>query len=221
MANNTVETLGAPDDQHPDRDLMTRFCSLGSNCEFGQAQRAFKAEPIDLFRWSGISYQALTKQLRSQCSGLGDISNIEVHQKPGGKFMGWNPALHMEWHVDGGGDIPPEEMRKRESRRLKFLARKLMEEIAEASRIFVIKPYAWIPMSIDDAKYLAEIMTSYGGKPVLMVVHDGATSPCADRISDQIIHGHVVSFADGKDVPRTTRSADWLNLCRQAIGLLS
>jgi hypothetical protein len=32
--------------------VMQRFCSLGLNCEFGEAQRKCGIEPLDLLRWA-------------------------------------------------------------------------------------------------------------------------------------------------------------------------
>jgi hypothetical protein len=44
-------------------DLMVSFCSLGGNCEFGVAQRAYGAEAPDQFRWAILEMLALLELL--------------------------------------------------------------------------------------------------------------------------------------------------------------
>ena len=55
------------------RDVMLQFCSLGDNCDFAAAQRAYQAEPLDLFRWARTPFVSLIRLLDNDFNGLADI----------------------------------------------------------------------------------------------------------------------------------------------------
>ena len=203
-----------------DVGLFFRFVSLGNNCEFGGVQRAFGAEPIDLFRWAGIEYPAMVDLLRNRFEGIGDSTSIEVKPDAEGHIInhtGYQFLVHS-WVYDNG--MSTELIRSRESRRLTFLARKMTEELASGERIFVIKPGPWLTMTEARAMDLLRAMHEFGGRPTLLYVTEEAAPAGAERVNEHLLHGHVPRFADQLDVMRTFNAEDWLSVCRQAAELV-
>jgi hypothetical protein len=193
-----------------DRDLMLRFCSLGQNCEFGFAQRAYGADPIDLLRWASTPLPLLRRLLQLRFAGI--ERNLEASDN-GREIMVKSRPYGFTWHAHAKG-MTPAEVEARETKRLPFLARKLMEDIAEGERIFVIKPG---PVRIEAAEFaqVLDLLDTWGGRPTLLAVYDGGP-PAIEHHSDRLLIGRVNKFADGADVPGTTIAADWLALCRMA-----
>jgi FkbH-like protein len=211
----SVVASTAPASETETRNTMLRFCSLGSNCELGQAQRVLGAEPLDLLRWAGVGYPTLLSLLVRRFEGIGDPDKLEVRETPGG-LMVRNTTYGFVWHAFAAKGSTAEDVHAREVRRLPFLARKLMEDLADASRIFVIKPSLGMAVGEREATELLRMMESYGGRPTLMFVHDGAEAPRVTQLAPRLLHGQLVAFADQANVPRTTRSNDWLALCEKA-----
>ena len=203
----------APVTQETDRDVMLRLCSLGNNCELGQAQRVYKAEPIDLFRWAATPHEVLMKLLRARFEGIGDPAQLVVSGKPGNlvvRHLGYG----FNWHAFVGPDVPPEKVHAREVTRLPYLARKLMEEMQEASRTFAIKPSSWTPIGVAETRSLLRVMETFGGNPTLMLVIDGADYPTLEEVEPRLFVGRVKRFANQAYVPQTTCAEDWLALGR-------
>jgi len=204
---------GQTDD--PRQDLMLGFCSLGKNCEFGVAQRIFGAEPLDLFRWALTPSDVLVRLLRARFEHIGDPSEIEVYPSSTGEYHIRHRRYHFAWHAWANvGETTPERLRDREAKRLPFLARKLMQEMADEARVFVV---AQSDTAADTAKIILTAMHAFG-RPTLMYVTDGGPLGVAKE-GDYLLHATIPRFADESDVPATLASGDWLTLCEQARGL--
>jgi hypothetical protein len=193
------------------RQLMLRYCSLGENCEFGQAQRIFGAEPLDLFRWSTTGLAALIEMLNDRFASLSDPSQIEV-VPAGREYMVTHRGYGCWWH---GGWTTTDELTvasvyERECERLPWLAEKLLAEIADASRIFVVKREHPIPQHI--ASELLSAMHTYG-PATLLVVEQGGDG--IERAGDHLLRARIPRFADPGAVPSTTPAQDWLRVCRK------
>jgi hypothetical protein len=214
-AGSVVASSAVAANTNKTRTTMMRFCSLGSNCELGQAQRVLGAEPLDLLRWAGVGYPTLLSLLVRRFEGIGDPDKLEVRETPGG-LMVRNTTYGFVWHAFAAKGSTAEDVHAREVKRLPFLARKLMEDLADASRIFVVKPSLRIAVGEREATELLRAMDSYGGQPTLLLVHDGAEALEVTRLAPRLLHGRIVAFADQADVVKTTRSQDWLALCLQA-----
>lgn len=211
MVSARTEGMRPVNENH--REIMMRFCSLGNNCEFGAAQRKFGAEPIDLFRWAATNYKILLTLIENRFEGIGDPENIVVKATSSGEPYVKNTRYNFVWHAFADKDATGADIKSREVKRLPFLARKLIEEISEGDRMFVIKAPPWDKLDLASAAALRTAMMSYGGNPTLMFVDDGAEKPSVERVAPQLLHGHVTKFADQEDVIRETRAGDWLALC--------
>jgi hypothetical protein len=193
-------------------DLMRGFCSLGLNCEFGMAQRAFGAEPIDLFRWALTQPDVLIRLLRAKFAGIGDPNQIEVYANPTGEYYVRHSGYRFAWHAWANvGETTPERLRDRESKRLPFLARKLMEEMQLAARIFVVTQP---DMASGTAAEILSAMHIHGRSTLLHVTQAAPRS--VQRSGAYLLQASIPQFADQAAVLATLSAADWLSVCQQA-----
>jgi hypothetical protein len=153
--------------------------------------------------------------LAKRFEGIGDPAQLNVEKTAAG-LMVYHAGYKFRWHAFGG-TATPEQIHAREVKRLPYLARKLMEEIETASRIFVRKPDLHSLDGEAEAINILRLMETYGGHPMLMFVEDGATQTGVDWISPHLLRGRIAAFADQSAVPSTTRSEDWLAICRIAM----
>ena len=199
------------------RDLMRGFCSLGHNCEFGMAQRVFGAEPIDLFRWALTESDVLIRLLRAKFAGIGDPNQIEVYSSPTGEYHVRHNGYRFAWHAWAKiGETTPERLRDRESKRLPFLARKLMEEMQLATRIFVVTQP---DMTSGTAAEILSAMHIHGRATLLYVTQ--APPRSVQRYGAYLLHASIPRFAEQAAVLTTLPAADWLSVCQQARSLQS
>src|SRR5271170_2913668 len=81
-----------------DVELMSGFCSLGHDCEFGIAQRSIGAQPIDLLRWASIDMPSLLALLEARFEGLGNDLEL-LPCEPGKELMVRSPRFDFIWHA--------------------------------------------------------------------------------------------------------------------------
>jgi hypothetical protein len=207
----------APVPQETDRDLMMRFESLGENCEFGAVQRAFGAEPLDLFRWSNTPVMRLLPLLRNRFEGIGDPDKIEVFlNHPGGEYVVRHTGYGFIWHAWAKPDTAtPEEIHRREVARLPWLARKITEELTEGSRIFVI--LSWAPITERAICEVVEAMRLYGRATLMQVTQGSPVS--VEKMGDCLVRATVPNFAPRDNVLAGIHRDDWLEVCQRAIPL--
>ena len=194
------------------RDLMLGFCSLGKNCEFGIAQRVFGAEPMDLLRWAFTPSDVLIRLLQVGFERIGDPNEMDVYPTPAGEYHIRHKGYQFAWHAwVNVGETTPEQIKDREVKRLPFLARKLMDDLAQGTRIFVVTQPDMTP---DGAMEILTAMHAYG-RPTLMYATQGGP-PRVVRESDYLFHATIPKFADEAAVPATLPSVDWLAVCEHA-----
>ena len=204
--------ITSPEADDVRRDFMFGFCSLGKNCEFGIAQRMFGAEPIDLFRWAFTPSDVLIRLLRSGFEGIGDPGEIHVYETPSGEYHIRHKRYQFAWHAWANvGEITPERLLEREVRRLPFLSRKLMNDIADGTRIFVVMQS---DMKLETAEEILAAMQIYG-RPTLMFATQGGPVDVV-REGDSLLHATLPSFADEANVTTTLSPSDWLLVCERA-----
>lgn len=197
------------------RDLMLRFASLGDNCEFAAAQRAFGAEPMDLLRWAWTPNDVVLRLL------VADFDRIEQKltvMRKGLLYDVFSERYGFIWHTwIKQVDHDLDSVLEIEQRRLPGMAAKLRKEIREASRIFVIKRTKEV-LDHRRVRQIHTVMQRFG-KPVLMYVTLGESISVREE-RPRLLHGTLPRFADPALVPSTTPADDWLALCQMAAHLV-
>jgi hypothetical protein len=201
------------------RRVMEGFVSLGENCEFGFAQRAYGAEPLDLLRWASTPLRVLLAMLRHRFEGIDAPGVIKVRtaRADTSEYMVDNTRYNFSWHAFARvGEVTAEEVHRRECVRLRRLAEKMREDLAEGRRIFTLKgPQVQNAASVAP---VVEAMRAYGQPKLLFVtrVEPGRDPGDVVQISDHLLQGLVSRFSDPARVPGTTPVEEWRMICTMA-----
>jgi hypothetical protein len=201
--------------------LMQRFCSLGENCELGIAQRKLGAEPPDLLRWAWTDVAALARLLGAGCAGIGDASKLRLRIIEGNYFVR-HQDYGFEWHsLIRIGQMPADEVLRREVVRMPRLAETFLADIGEAARIFVFKR-ALDPVTRPEAEAVLAALAAHGEPTLMYVTGADAAHPGGSVawIAPRLLHGRIDRFADTYRVAEDTPVELWRALCAEAARLV-
>lgn len=162
---------------------MLAFESLGDNCEFGLVQRHARVEPLGLLRFAGMSLGKLVAALEAKLDGLGTIDTVTVYPagEPGHReLMVHETWLDTRYHTFvSEGKITAGELRERETKRLGFLRRKMLDDLAVGEKIWV-----WRELGMTDParlQPLVNVLRSFGPNILLWVVEADDDHPPGHR----------------------------------------
>ncbi len=198
------------------RDLFMGFESLGENCEFGLVQRRFGAETLGLLRWAFVHPGALIKLLETDFDGYGDIDKMNIIVADWGEIILRDTRYGMNRHtyiLADGADT--EAVLWSESRRLRYLVRKLLDDLRSGDKIFVFK--SKYGPSANDLGRIHRAMLRHGPTRMLAVIPPDAPHPhlSTEQLADRLLVGRIACLGptDGKwDIPFSA----WLSLCAEA-----
>ena len=203
-------------------ELMMRFESLGSGCEFGVVQRHFGAEPISLLRWSGIAVGGLVAGLEARFAGVGEPDRVQVIQPDHADeyfFRDDVYGIYMHTFVPVAG-TDYARLHAQQCRRVKYLAQKLIEALetppAEYGKIFVYKQHAG-DLSEAEIAALHGAIGKFGEHPLLCVRPPDAAHP--DGTVEMRAGGLMIGRIDGlSDTSNENfiKYDTWLKVCRAA-----
>ena len=173
------------------RDLALSFISLGFNCEFGFTQRQMGAEPIDLFRFAGIPLGRLLDGIDTGFAGLDDAANLRAESERNWDIRDrkYNIAYHTFLTID---DISWDDMVKREVRRLRFLADKLIADIADAEKVFVWWQHQHAAIEEIMPLFLA---MQRKGRGTLLWVEVGDPQDGVEEVWPGLLRAHITSLS--------------------------
>jgi hypothetical protein len=121
--------------------LALCFESLGDDCELGFFQRYCGAEPLGLLRFSSAWPSAIIKGLDTDFFGLGEPAAIEASIR-NTEWMVSERNYDLLYHTFVfEGEADEDQIIAREVRKLSFLKRKFLEDLASGDKIFVCKSY--------------------------------------------------------------------------------
>ena len=204
----------------PIDELMLAFESLGDNCEFGLVQRHAGVEPLGLLRFAGISLEKLIVALQARFEGLGTPDTVMVylageagHRR---EFMVHETWLDVRYHTFiHEGDIGEGELREREVRRLGFLRRKMLADLAAGEKIWV-----WRELDLtkpDRLQPLMDLLRSLGPNRLLWVVAADDSHPpgTIERLDSDLIKGYVERLAPYENAADISPQS-WFEVCESA-----
>lgn len=192
-------------------DLFMKFESIGDTCEFGIVQRRFGAEPISLLRWASTTPANLVKALDSKFDGVGDAEHTIIAASHG-EYISRDKRYHMFAHT-----FTPETAEQldrfttKHLRRMQFLRRKLIDDLAVGEKIFAYKCIDG--MSDDDARAIHHAIRRYGARSALMCVRLEDASHARgtlETLEDGLFMGYIDRFSTvdiNVDV--------WVDLCKK------
>jgi hypothetical protein len=198
------------------RQLVYRFESLGKDGSLGALQRAYGAEPLGLLRFAGIGIDAVTRAIRDKFDGVGAAEFTRITAGDTQEYYSsdtrYGMSSHTFVHV---GETDFQRFFDRQCKKLSFSATKIVEELEEGDRIFVIHA---IPDRIPDSQLrnLLAAMRQLGNAPLLYLRPPSMDLPPGRLLtrSDGIMEGSVMAI-QGADAAAEIRGS-WLKVLRLA-----
>jgi hypothetical protein len=210
-----------PLDDEALRAMVLRFESLGDNCEFGLVQRRCGAEPLGLLRFSNIELSHLLRGIRCGFAGLGEPSTMRLRDDAAKtEYVVDETVYRITYHTFlYKKDVAEDGLLARQSNRLKFLVRKMMEDIRNAEKIFVLKRNR--PLQLEEVLPLYATLNEAAANTLLWVVpaDEGHPPGSVERVLPGLLRGYVDRFAPPENAPDLSLEV-WLEICRNTCRLV-
>ena len=201
----------------PADEMITRFESLGDNCEFGLVQRRLGAEPLGLCRFSFTELPMLLRGLRSGFAGLAEPGTVHVSmENQDREFVVTEDVFKMTYHTfETADNVDIETVRARQIPRLTFLRRKLMEDAAAGTKIFVIK--RGDPLPPEEVLPVYTALNELGRNWLLWMRPADQTHPAGtvEHLLPGLLRGYVDRFAPYDNAPDVSLDS-WRTVCENA-----
>jgi hypothetical protein len=208
--------------QRPDHsELVSRFVSLGLNCEFGLVQRHCMAEPMGLLRFAFTPFPGLLDALRHRFAGVGDSGQLSITLTKSGEYVAADTRYGFDFHTQMRAPACTEDqVRSRMCRHFAYLAGLLIDELTLGEKIFVYRPLRASEPHATAHKLLA-CLRRYGPGRLLWVGYSDDPAKAGDVA--WLVPGEImVGLLDHYTPPRyavTTAFETWLKICRGAAAL--
>jgi hypothetical protein len=200
------------------RDIMMQFESLGDSCEFGIAQRHFKAEPLSLLRWANAPLKSVIATIEAGLNQFGRPDQVRIRLSSNSdEYVADETRYQIRYHTFvREGEMPPEALHEREYKRLQYLAGKLLDDLESAEKIFVVRRA--IPLTEADVLPLHRALRRFGPNTLFWITLEDEKHPagCVEQAGDGFVHGYIDRFSDPERVPSTTSVEVWARLCASA-----
>ncbi len=209
-----------------DHDLIMQFESMGDNCEFGLVQRRVGSERLSLLRYAGVgNIENLANAIANGFEGFGEHNDIVISQHGNewvANALGPSLAFHTGRSVES---IAHDRILREETRKLSFMAQKLIGDCEAAEKIFVYRVLNDERGGLDgirgmDALYAA--MQRHGPARLLWVnIADNDNVHGSIRhVRERLYRGYIDHLAPHWNA-FDFRPQSWLDLLRAAQAMMS
>jgi tetratricopeptide (TPR) repeat protein len=196
--------------QHNLTDIYNHFESLGFDCDFGYAQRMVGAEPMGLFKWSGVEPHHLMEIMNNRLEDFDNPEHYSLVLQPTNQYFLKDSKYGTVTQIDMiAGIVPEDALLKKMIQRQSFLKRKLLSDIKIGKKIFV---YRFDNDPID--RYVEKMVSSLQGigmKKILITrAPDDEYKPGSTRVfSAGVMIGYIsincpLQYAEWDQVVQST-----------------
>ncbi len=209
----TGDSKQAPRD---DRDLASRFESVGDNCEFGLLQRHAGADTASLFRFNFTPLDRLIAGLENRFADLALPENVSIGWE--NEWMVKETRYGFSYHTfNSDRDQDHARLLHQQIDWLTRMAAKFMEGLALGDRIYVRKGQS---DTIQSATRLSRHLRKHGPATLLWVTIADADHPSGtvEWIGEGLMRGWLKGFAP-YDRATDLEPRSWLALLRRAWAL--
>ncbi|TDH60001.1 tetratricopeptide repeat protein [Dankookia rubra] len=197
-------------------ELLLHFESIGDNCEFGGVQRKVGAEPIGLLRWSRTLPANILAAMEAKFEGIGLPENTSIYRQ-NGTYNTEDRRFGMGMHTFIPEHQQEEAVVLRQfCRRLQYLQRNFLRDMAEGKKIFVYKSSTEY-LSDTFVVRLARLMRALGPSNLLVVraQEEGRAPGRVDQVAENALIGYVDRLSP-PDNAMDISFESWFRLCRKA-----
>ncbi len=203
-------------------DLLSRFESLGEDCEFGLVQRYVGIEPLGLFRFNYSPRKTLQLLLQDGLERICSPGCLSLHVNAGQEYIVRISPFGFVYHsFMRVGQIGPEDLLAREYRRLAFLARKFREDAALGEKIFVRQDN--VDATEVEMRGLHGALGALGPSFLLWVTTQTPAHPpgTVEYLGDRLMRGYLDRPAAMVTDIHWVSTDGWVMLCQAAAALRS
>jgi tetratricopeptide (TPR) repeat protein len=226
LAAEGLVDLPRPAGEKP--DLLDQFESLGGTflgCEFGMAQQHYKAGSVSLLRWATLGIPVLLDLLTHRFEGLGapettELGTVRVSADREEYLINdtrYKFGSHTFIRVQ---EVPPDKALAQGRRRFSFLAGKMLEDLSNARRIYVLKHPA--PLDLAQLETLHGALRAYGDNALLCVTKPDAENAAGSirEIRRGLFAGYMSRFMGETALSDSAIDhAAWRALCEETAAL--
>ncbi len=201
-----------------DRELVLKFESVGDNCEFGLVQRLVGAEPLGLLRFAGAPLRNLVRALAARFAYIAEPRHVRI-QPENGEYMVKLTKYDFTYHAHVKiGEMAPDDLHKQQCRTAGFLARKLIDDLENPTKILVFRQNE--ALSAGDLVDLRMALSAYGPSILLWVQQacPGHPPGSVEMVDDRLLVGYVRRLARRETVPDLDLES-WLAVLRRAYAM--
>jgi predicted Zn-dependent protease len=195
-------------------NMLNRFVSLGCNCEFGVLQKEFGSVQADLLRWAYTPPAVLLAALNGRFSGVGEAAQTKLVVR-NDEFILVDTRFGLSFHTflytEDGAEA---DIYRKQSRRIRILVEKTLNDLAGGNKIFVYKHADLTPEVMNE---IHDALQAYGPNFLLCVRPRQTASPPEDLHYPNPTLAFAEIDRDGGRSPGCwdIDTARWLVLCRQ------
>lgn len=196
-------------------DIVGCFESLGDNCEFGLVQRAVGIEQLGFFRLNNAPISSLLRALRTDFGNIGDDDVELLGASKDAEYRvhirGYDFVYHTERYF---GHTDAAVLLAQQRKAVRFLVRKLLDDLAGGEKIFVRKGAD--STSLEQIEPLFAELRRRGPATLLWVVPEDRThrAGTVEVVRDGLLKGYIDRLAPATDVAKM--SGVWLPICARA-----
>ena len=208
-----------------EHDLVMGFESMGDNCEFGLVQRLVGSERLSLLRYAGVgNIENLARAIANGFNGFGEQNDIVISQH-GNEWVanafGPSLAFHTGRSVDS---IGADRILQEETRKLTFMAQKLIGDLESATKIFVYRVLRDERGGADGTRGMEELyaaMQHHGLARLLWVnvADDEHQHGTVDKVGERLYRGYIDHLAPHWNA-FDFRPHSWITLLRAATNMM-
>ena len=207
-------------------ELMMKFESLGSGCEFGLVQRRYGAEPLGLLRWGAIPPVALASGLSERFCDLANPTTVKLFEFGDSREYFFRDEKYMlETHTF----IPAQsadyaKVFSQQCRRAKYLRDKLLNDLDSSTdfgKILVYKRHIG-RLSDSEASAIYDAVRAFGKHTLLCLRPEDEKHPngLVELAADGLMFGYIDSLSETSDA-KAIKYESWFRICVQAFTIYS
>jgi hypothetical protein len=199
--------------------VVKDFQSLGHRCAFALLQRRWHADHLSLLQFSGMLTPILVRELVRGFAGLGNPSDLHafIREDHRGLYSLYDRGRQIWFNTSEKiCEVSEAEVVARAARRLAFLKRKLLEDLALADKIFILSS----PYEVVEAEALAvhTALNLYGPNRLVWTNQQGDLPPgTVRRVAAGLFFGQL-DYSGLTD--RDPSDEAWFSVCKNVLSLL-
>lgn len=206
----------------PPARFMLRFESLGDNCEFGLVQRRCRAEPLGLLRFANMSVFDMLRGIETRFQGFGEERNLEASLSSAARreHVIREKAFSFVYHTfQYEGEANEDDLLRRNSVRLKFLARKFVDDLQTGDKMLIFKRNQ-SPTEQEILPLLLALNWQGNNTLLYVVIADqDHVAGSVDYVMPNLLRAYIDRLAPYDDAHNLSFEV-WLDICVNAARLL-